>query len=133
MGCEKGSACCRSKPGSAIETEVERGGESENDCGHKEDLGGEKGCCEERGLDPNVSGKRYLAYQHESAYLLAKGRPPEPSGALADVIEWRDFPVNELLPTEKPWTPSPVQARRWWPPKRWARLYWYRIRCRIPR
>lgn len=51
---------------------------------------------------PYVSGKRYLAYQHESAYLLVKGRPATPSWALADVIAWRDFPVNELHPTEKP-------------------------------
>ena len=51
---------------------------------------------------PYVSGKRYLAYQHESAYLLVKGRPSEPSWALADVIEWQDSPKNELHPTEKP-------------------------------
>jgi DNA modification methylase len=49
-----------------------------------------------------VSGKRYLAYQHESAYLLVKGRPAEPSWALADVIAWEDYPANELHPTEKP-------------------------------
>jgi DNA modification methylase len=49
-----------------------------------------------------VSGKRFLAYQHESAYLLAKGNPAEPSWALADVIAWRDYPRNELHPTEKP-------------------------------
>jgi DNA modification methylase len=51
---------------------------------------------------PYVSGKRYLAYQHEAAYLLVKGRPSEPAWALADVIQWRDFPKNELHPTEKP-------------------------------
>lgn len=51
---------------------------------------------------PYVSGKRYLAYQHESAYLLVKGRPVEPSWALADVIRWSDYPRNELHPTEKP-------------------------------
>jgi len=51
---------------------------------------------------PYVSGKRYLAYQHESAYLLVKGRPAEPSWALADVVEWKGFPLNELHPTEKP-------------------------------
>lgn len=49
-----------------------------------------------------VSGKRFLAYQHEAAYLLVKGRPGEPSYALADVIEWRDFPKNELHPSQKP-------------------------------
>jgi DNA modification methylase len=49
-----------------------------------------------------VSGKRYLAYQHEAAYLLVKGRPGERSYAMADVIEWRDFPKNELHPSQKP-------------------------------
>lgn len=49
-----------------------------------------------------ISGKRYLAYQHEAAYLLAKGSPLEPSYALADVIEWKDFPRNELHPSQKP-------------------------------
>lgn len=51
---------------------------------------------------PYVSGKRFLAYRHESAYLLAKGNPRQPSGAIADVIPWNDFPKNELHPTEKP-------------------------------
>lgn len=51
---------------------------------------------------PYVSGKRYLAYQHESAYLLVKGHPAEPCWALADVIQWKDFPANELHPTQKP-------------------------------
>jgi adenine-specific DNA-methyltransferase len=51
---------------------------------------------------PYVSGKRFLAYQHEAAYLLVKGHPAEPSWALADVIEWKDFPANELHPTQKP-------------------------------
>jgi DNA modification methylase len=49
-----------------------------------------------------ISGKRYLAYQHEAAYLLAKGEPTQPQYALADVIEWRDYPKNELHPTQKP-------------------------------
>jgi DNA modification methylase len=49
-----------------------------------------------------MSGKRYLAYQHESAYLLVKGRPPQPSYAIPDVIEWADFPKNDLHPTQKP-------------------------------
>jgi adenine-specific DNA-methyltransferase len=47
-------------------------------------------------------GKRYLAYQHESAYLLIKGRPLQPSYAISDVIAWNDFPRNELHPTQKP-------------------------------
>jgi adenine-specific DNA-methyltransferase len=49
-----------------------------------------------------VSGKRYLAYQHESAYLLAKESPSPPSWALADVIEWNEFPANELHARQKP-------------------------------
>jgi site-specific DNA-methyltransferase (adenine-specific) len=51
---------------------------------------------------PYISGKRYLAYQHEAAYLLFKGRPGEPSWAMADVVEWKDYPKNELHPTQKP-------------------------------
>jgi len=51
---------------------------------------------------PYISGKRYLAYQHEAAYLLFKGRPGEPSWAIADVVEWKDYPKNELHPTQKP-------------------------------
>jgi site-specific DNA-methyltransferase (adenine-specific) len=31
-----------------------------------------------------------------------KGRPATPAWALADVIAWKDFPANELHPTEKP-------------------------------
>jgi len=51
---------------------------------------------------PYVSGKRYLAYQQEAAYLLVKGRPGKPGYALADVIHWKDFPKNDLHPTQKP-------------------------------
>jgi site-specific DNA-methyltransferase (adenine-specific) len=51
---------------------------------------------------PYISGKRYLAYQHEAAYLLFKGRPGEPSWAMADVVEWKDYPKNALHPTQKP-------------------------------
>ena len=51
---------------------------------------------------PYVSGKRFLAYQHESAYLLAKGNPRHPSWAISDVIPWNDYPKNNLHPTEKP-------------------------------
>ena len=51
---------------------------------------------------PYTSGKGFLAYQHEAAYLLAKGEPRQPSWAMADVIAWKDYPKNELHPTEKP-------------------------------
>ena len=49
-----------------------------------------------------VSGKRFLAYQHEAAYLLVKGRPGEPDYAIADVIPWTDYPKNTFHPSEKP-------------------------------
>jgi adenine-specific DNA-methyltransferase len=51
---------------------------------------------------PYISSKRYLAYKHEAAYLLVKGIPALPSYALADVIEWKDYPGNALHPTQKP-------------------------------
>ena len=46
------------------------------------------------------SQTRFLGYQHEQAYLLAKGRPPLPSRPVADVI---DIPYsgNKLHPTQK--------------------------------
>jgi adenine-specific DNA-methyltransferase len=49
-----------------------------------------------------ISGKRYLAYQHEAAYPLTKGRPDLPSWAIADVVEWTEYPKNELHPSQKP-------------------------------
>lgn len=48
-----------------------------------------------------ASSSRFLRYQHEQAYLLAKGRPPVPSQALPDVIEMR-YSGNALHPTQKP-------------------------------
>ena len=47
------------------------------------------------------SKSRFLSYQHEQAYLLAKGRPPLPKHPLADVM---DMPHsgNKLHPTQKP-------------------------------
>ena len=47
------------------------------------------------------SKARFLSYQHEQAYLLAKGRPPLPKQPLADVM---DIPYsgNKLHPTQKP-------------------------------
>jgi DNA modification methylase len=47
------------------------------------------------------SRSRFFRYQHEQAYLLAKGRPPLPKQPLADVI---DIPYsgNKLHPTQKP-------------------------------
>jgi adenine-specific DNA-methyltransferase len=48
-----------------------------------------------------ASKERYVAYSHESAYLLAKGNPKTPHVMLRDVLEWR-YTGNERHPTEKP-------------------------------
>ncbi len=48
-----------------------------------------------------ASNERYVAYTHESAYLLAKGNPAKPPMALRDVLDWR-YTGNERHPTEKP-------------------------------
>jgi DNA modification methylase len=47
------------------------------------------------------SKSRFLSYQHEQAYLLAKGRPPLPKQPLADVIDM-PYSGNKLHPTQKP-------------------------------
>lgn len=48
-----------------------------------------------------ASASRFVSYTHESAYVLAKGRPALPHNPPADVI---DFPYtgNRLHPTQKP-------------------------------
>lgn len=48
-----------------------------------------------------ASSSRFLRYEHEQAYLLAKGDPRMPSRVIPDVI---DFPYsgNRLHPTQKP-------------------------------
>jgi site-specific DNA-methyltransferase (adenine-specific) len=48
-----------------------------------------------------ASSARFLRYQHESAYVLAKGEPPLPADPIPDVL---DFPYtgNRLHPTQKP-------------------------------
>jgi site-specific DNA-methyltransferase (adenine-specific) len=53
-----------------------------------------------------ASRSRFLRYEHEQAYLLAKGDAPYPAQPIPDVI---DFPYtgNKLHPTQKP-----VQALR---------------------
>lgn len=48
-----------------------------------------------------ASSKRFLAYQHESAYLLAKGQPELPGNPLPDVLPWK-YTGNKLHPTQKP-------------------------------
>jgi len=47
------------------------------------------------------SKSRFLRYQHEQAFLLAKGRPPLPKQPLADVIDM-PYSGNKLHPTQKP-------------------------------
>ncbi|KTW00855.1 DNA methyltransferase [Sphingomonas sanguinis] len=48
-----------------------------------------------------ASSSRFLRYEHEQAYLLAKGNPGMPGRVIPDVI---DFPYsgNRLHPTQKP-------------------------------
>jgi adenine-specific DNA-methyltransferase len=43
----------------------------------------------------------FLRYQHECAYLLAKGFPREPQYTIGDVIDWT-YSGNKLHPTQKP-------------------------------
>ncbi len=43
-----------------------------------------------------------VRYQHENAYLLAKGYPREPKQRIADVIPWSVYTGNHLHPTQKP-------------------------------
>lgn len=51
-----------------------------------------------------ASKSRFLSYEHESAYLLAKGRPALPETPVPDVL---DFPYsgNRFHPTQKPVVP----------------------------
>lgn len=53
---------------------------------------------------PYASKSLFLGYEHESAYLLAKGRPALPGTPVPDVL---DFPYsgNRLHPTQKPVQP----------------------------
>lgn len=48
-----------------------------------------------------ASSARFLRYEHEQAYLLAKGNPSRPARVIPDVL---DFPYsgNRLHPTQKP-------------------------------
>jgi site-specific DNA-methyltransferase (adenine-specific) len=48
-----------------------------------------------------ASKARHLQYQHESAYLLAKGFPPFPDRPPPDVLDWH-YSGNRLHPTQKP-------------------------------
>ena len=44
---------------------------------------------------------RFFRYQHEQAFLLAKGRPPLPKQPLGDVMDM-PYSGNKLHPTQKP-------------------------------
>ena len=48
-----------------------------------------------------ASTVRFLRYQHEQAYLLAKGEPPRPERPISDVLEMR-YTGNHIHPTQKP-------------------------------
>jgi site-specific DNA-methyltransferase (adenine-specific) len=48
-----------------------------------------------------ASTTRFLRYQHEQAYLLAKGAPARPANPIPDVLEMR-YSGNRLHPTQKP-------------------------------
>lgn len=47
------------------------------------------------------SATKFLRYQHECAYLLAKGRPCQPLRPISDVLTWQ-YSGNKLHPTQKP-------------------------------
>ena len=48
-----------------------------------------------------ASSARFLAYHHESAFLLAKGDAALPASPLPDVLDWH-YTGNRLHPTQKP-------------------------------
>ena len=50
-----------------------------------------------------TSKSAYVAYRHECAYILAKGRPRLPQNPLPDVLGW-NYSGNRHHPTEKPVT-----------------------------
>jgi adenine-specific DNA-methyltransferase len=49
-----------------------------------------------------TSSERFLRYQHEAAYLLAKGDVVPPGRPLPDVLDWPENTGNRLHPTQKP-------------------------------
>jgi adenine-specific DNA-methyltransferase len=48
-----------------------------------------------------ASSSGFLAYRHESAYLLGKGNIQKPAHPIDDVIDWH-YTGNRLHPTQKP-------------------------------
>jgi DNA modification methylase len=47
-----------------------------------------------------ASAQRFVRYQHEAAYVLAKGRPEMPAAPISDVLPWH-YSGNHSHPTEK--------------------------------
>ncbi len=48
-----------------------------------------------------TSKTSFVRYQHEGAYLLAKGHPETPEYVIGDVLDWT-YSGNKLHPTQKP-------------------------------
>jgi site-specific DNA-methyltransferase (adenine-specific) len=48
-----------------------------------------------------ASSVRFLRYQHEAAYLLAKGDVNPPAAPISDVLDW-SYTGNRFHPTQKP-------------------------------
>jgi site-specific DNA-methyltransferase (adenine-specific) len=48
-----------------------------------------------------ASSSGFLRYEHESAYLLAKGDARLPANPPSDVVDW-EYTGNRLHPTQKP-------------------------------
>lgn len=48
-----------------------------------------------------TSATRFVRYQHEQAYVLAKGRPANPRDPIGDVLTW-EYSGNQLHPSQKP-------------------------------
>lgn len=51
---------------------------------------------------PYASNARFLRYEHEQAFLFAKGRPALPESPPSDVIDGWVYTGNRLHPTQKP-------------------------------
>ena len=49
---------------------------------------------------PYVSKTNFMHYQHESAFLLAKGYPEKPTNPIDDIQPW-EYTGNKVHPTEK--------------------------------
>jgi adenine-specific DNA-methyltransferase len=50
---------------------------------------------------PYASKRAFVSYQHEMAYVLAKGNPNPPDSPIGDVLPWK-YSGNKFHPTQKP-------------------------------